>query len=112
MHSIANDRLLKACRRIPIDRTPIWLMRQAGRYMPAYQALRDRYGFVQLVKTPELATRITLQPIEAYPLDAAIIFADLPPLLEGMGLELSYAPGEGPVIHNPLRSVADIAALQ
>lgn len=86
-------------------------MRQAGRYMPEYRAIRERYGFLEMVKTPELAAEITMQPILAFPVDAAIIFADILPLLEGIGLQLTYEQGEGPVIHNPLRSPADIAAL-
>ncbi len=106
-----NDRFLKACRRQPADRTPVWFMRQAGRYMPEYRAIRERYGFLEMVKTPELAAEITLQPLRAFAVDAAIIYADILPPLEGMGLCLSYAKGEGPVIHNPLRAPADIAAL-
>lgn len=109
---ITNDRFLRACRREPTDCTPVWFMRQAGRYMPEYRALRERHGFVQLVKTPELAAEITLQPLQAYDLDAAIIFSDLPPLLEGMGLHLTYEQGEGPVIHNPLRDATSITALR
>lgn len=102
---------LKACRREPTDRTPVWFMRQAGRYMPEYRAIRARHGFLEMVKTPELAAEITLQPVRAFDIDAAIIYADILPPLEGMGLHLTYAHGEGPVIHNPLRAPADIAAL-
>jgi uroporphyrinogen decarboxylase len=87
-------------------------MRQAGRYMPEYRAIRARYGFLEMVKTPELAAEITMQPVKALAIDAAIIYADILPPLEGMGLQLSYEKGEGPVIHNPLRSAADIAALR
>jgi uroporphyrinogen decarboxylase len=86
-------------------------MRQAGRYMPEYRALRERHSFLTMVKTPELAAEITLQPVHAFAVDAAIIYADILPPLEGMGLRLSYEQGEGPVIHNPLRSPADIEAL-
>ncbi len=107
-----NDRFLKACRREEVDRTPVWFMRQAGRYMPEYRAVRARHSLLEIVKTPELAVEVTLQPIDAFELDAAIIFADLLPPLEGMGLELTYEKGEGPVIHNPLRTPADIAALR
>jgi uroporphyrinogen decarboxylase len=106
-----NDRFLKACRRQEVDRTPVWFMRQAGRYMPEYRAVRARHSLLEIVKTPELAVEVTLQPISAFELDAAIIFADLLPPLEGMGLQLTYEKGEGPVIHNPLRAPADIAAL-
>jgi len=87
-------------------------MRQAGRYMPEYRAVRARHSLLEIVKTPELAVEVTLQPIQAFELDAAIIFADLLPPLEGMGLHLTYEKGEGPVIHNPLRTPADIAALR
>lgn len=107
-----TDRFLKACRREPVDCTPVWFMRQAGRYMPAYRALRERYGLLEMIKTPELAAQVTLQPIEAFEVDAAIIFADILPPLEGMGLRLSFERGEGPVIHNPVRTPAEIAALQ
>jgi uroporphyrinogen decarboxylase len=106
-----NDRFLKACRREPTDRTPVWFMRQAGRYMSEYRALRERHSFLEMVKTPELAAEITLQPIHALDVDAAIIYADILPPLEGLGLRLSYEKGEGPIIHNPLRSAADIEAL-
>ena len=87
-------------------------MRQAGRYMPEYRAVRERHSLLEIVKTPELAVEVTLQPIRAFELDAAIIFADLLPPLEGMGLQLTYEKGEGPVIHNPLRTPTDIAALR
>lgn len=106
------DRILRACRREPVDATPIWLMRQAGRYMAEYRALRERYSILEIIKTPDLATEVTLQPIEAFDLDAAIIFADILPVLEGMGLDLEFVKGDGPVIHNPLRTAADIEALQ
>jgi len=105
------DRFLRACRREPVDCTPVWFMRQAGRYMPEYRALRERYGILELIKTPELAAEVTRQPLAAFELDAAIIFADILPLLEGMGLGLDFVRGEGPVIHNPLRRAADIDAL-
>ena len=105
------DRFLRACRRQPVDTTPIWLMRQAGRYMAEYRALRERYSILELIKTPDLATEVTLQPINAFDLDAAIIFADILPILEGLGLHLEFIKGDGPVIHNPLRTADDIAAL-
>ena len=108
----SNDRFLKACRREEVDRTPVWFMRQAGRYMPEYRAVRERHSLLEIVKTPELAVEVTLQPIRALDVDAAIIFADLLPPLEGMGLRLTYEKGEGPLIHNPLRSADDIEALR
>jgi uroporphyrinogen decarboxylase len=107
-----NDRLLKACRREPVDCTPVWLMRQAGRYMAEYRRLREKYTILESIKTPELAVEVTLQPIRAFDLDAAIIFADILPPLEAMGLELEFVHGEGPVIRNPLRHFDDIAALR
>lgn len=106
------NRILRACRREPTDRAPIWLMRQAGRYMSVYRAVRERHGFLQMVKTPEVAAEVTLQPIEAFGMDAAIIFADILPPLEGLGIRLTFEKGEGPVIHNPIRGAADIAALR
>jgi uroporphyrinogen decarboxylase len=105
------DRLLRACRAEPVDRRPVWFMRQAGRYMPEYRALRERHGILDLIRSPELAAEVTLQPIRAMPVDAAIIFADILTLLPGMGLELEFARGEGPIIHNPIRRAADIDAL-
>ncbi len=107
-----NDRFLRACRRQPTDCTPVWFMRQAGRYMPEYRALRQKHGFLQMVKTPELATEITLQPVNAFEVDAAIIFADILPPLEGLGLRLTYEQGEGPVIHNPIQTHAAVAMLR
>ncbi len=106
-----SDRFLKACRRECVDATPVWFMRQAGRYMKEYWTYRDRYRFLDMVKTPEISTAITMQPVNAYDVDAAIIFQDLLPILESMGLDLDYVTGEGPVIHNPIRTVADIDAL-
>jgi len=107
-----NSRFLQACRRQPVDATPIWLMRQAGRYMSEYRDLRKTYGILELIKTPELACEVTMQPIKAFDLDAAIIFADILPPLEGMGLELEFVKGEGPLIHNPVRTAADVEALR
>jgi uroporphyrinogen decarboxylase len=104
-------RFIKACNRQPVDATPIWLMRQAGRYMENYRALRKTYGILDIIKTPELAMEVTLQPINAFDLDAAIIFADILPPLEGMGLDLEFIKGEGPVIHNPVRSAQDVEKL-
>jgi len=111
MTDLSNARLLKACRREAVDATPIWLMRQAGRYMQEYRDLRQKYGILEIIKTPELACEVTLQPIRAFDLDAAIIFADILPPLEGMGLSLEFVKGEGPLIHNPVRAPADVDAL-
>lgn len=107
-----NDRFLKACRSEKADCTPVWFMRQAGRYMPEYRRIREKYGLLQMFKTPELAAEITLQPIKALPVDAAIIFADILLPLEGMGISIEFAEGEGPLIHNPVRNHSDAEALQ
>ncbi len=106
-----NSRFMRACRREPVDATPIWLMRQAGRYMAEYRELRKSYGILDLIKTPALACEVTMQPINAFDLDAAIIFADILPPLQGMGMDLEFIKGEGPVLHNPIRSADDVARL-
>ncbi len=105
-------RFIDACHRKPVDARPIWLMRQAGRYMSEYRQLRKTYGILDLIKTPEMAVEVTMQPINAFDLDAAIIFADILPLLEGMGLQLEFTQGTGPVIGNPIRQTADIEQLR
>ena len=105
-------RFLRACRRDPVDVTPIWLMRQAGRYMAEYRAVRAKHSMLDAIRTPELACELTLQPIRAFNLDAAIIFADILPILIGMGLNLEFLKGEGPVITNPITSPADIDGLR
>jgi uroporphyrinogen decarboxylase len=110
-NSEPTSRFLRACRLIEVDATPIWLMRQAGRYMSEYRALRERYSMLEMIQTPDLAAQVTLQPIQAFDLDAAIIFADILPPLIGMGLELEFVEGKGPVIHNPLGSTAAIDRL-
>lgn len=93
-------------------RTPIWLMRQAGRYMSVYRKLREKHSLLDMVKSPELACEVTLQPIQAFGMDAAIIFADILPLLEAMGLNLEFLSGEGPHINNPLRCAEDVKNLR
>src|SRR3954471_20614042 len=99
---------LKACRREPTDVTPIWLMRQAGRYMPEYRNVRARVSFLELCKNPELATEVTVTAAERLGVDAAILFADILLILEPMGFQLEFAKGEGPVIHNPVRESGDV----
>ncbi len=107
-----KNRFLKACRREAVDCTPVWFMRQAGRYMPEYRALRAKHTILEMCRTPELAAQVTLQPIERFPLDAAIIFADILLPLEAMGLSLEFAEGEGPVIHSPVRDRAAVERLK
>ena len=107
-----NDRLLKACLLEKTDCTPVWFMRQAGRYMAEYRRVREKYGLMKMFKTPELSVEITLQPVEVLQVDAAILFADILLPLEGMGIRLEFAAGEGPVIHNPVRKLADAEALR
>ena len=102
---------MRAARREPVEYTPIWLMRQAGRYQPQYRAIRDKHGFLELCKTPALAAEVMLMAVEQLGVDAAIIFADLLPILEPMGMDLEFPAGEGPVVNNPIRSPADVERL-
>ncbi len=107
-----SNRFLRALRREPVDVTPIWIMRQAGRYLPEYRATRERAGsFLTLMHTPELACEVTLQPIERFELDAAILFSDILTVPDAMGLGLHFVEGEGPKFHRPLRSAGDIEKL-
>src|SRR6476469_737931 len=106
-----NDRFLRACRREPVDCTPVWMMRQAGRYMPEYRALREKHTMLEVCKTPELALEVTLQPLK-YGMDAAILFADILLPLEPMGASFEFAKGEGPVIHEPITNRAQIDKLR
>ena len=108
----SDSLLMRALRREPVERTPIWLMRQAGRYLPEYLATREKAGsFLKLAGTPELACEVTLQPIERYGFDAAILFSDILILPHVMGRGLGFKPGEGPYFERPVRTVADIDAL-
>jgi len=107
-----NDRFLRACRREPVDCTPVWFMRQAGRYMAEYRALRQSYSLLQIVAQPELAVAVTLQPVDAIEVDAAILFSDLLLPFTPMGLEFDFIKGEGPSIEHPIRSAADVDRLR
>ncbi|HEX9187672.1 MAG TPA: uroporphyrinogen decarboxylase [Vicinamibacteria bacterium] len=107
-----NDRFLRACRREPVDRTPVWFMRQAGRYMAEYRALREKHTLLELCRTPELAVEVTLQPIRAFGFDAAILFSDLLIPLAPMGIPFDFQAGEGPVIQAPVRTAGDVAVLR
>ncbi|HYO98211.1 MAG TPA: uroporphyrinogen decarboxylase [Polyangiaceae bacterium] len=106
------DRFLRACRREPVDTTPVWFMRQAGRYMAEYRAIRAQRTLLEICKTPELALEVTLQPVKALAVDAAILFADILLPLEPMGAPFEFAAGEGPVIHAPIRARADVDRLR
>ncbi len=112
MAELKNDRFLRALLREPVDITPVWMMRQAGRYLPEYRATRERAGsFMDLCMNPDLACEVTLQPLERYPLDAAILFSDILTVPDAMGLKLRFATGEGPIFDKPVRTAADVEAL-
>lgn len=104
--------MMRACRLEPVERTPIWLMRQAGRYLREYREIRDKVGFLELCKTPRLAAEVMIATVGRLGVDAAIIFSDLLPILEPMGMDLEFTVGEGPVIHNPIRSAAEVKRLR
>ncbi len=108
MPAYEQSRMMKAIRREPVDTTPIWIMRQAGRYLPEYMAVRSKVTFIELCHTPELAAEVTLTAQQVLGVDAAILFADLLPMLVPMGIDLTYEKGEGPKIHNPLRTSTDV----
>lgn len=113
MTELKNDRFLRALMREPVDVTPVWMMRQAGRYLPEYRASRERAGnFMGLCGNPDMACEVTLQPLERYPLDAAILFSDILTIPDAMGLGLYFETGEGPKFRKPVRTEADIQALQ
>jgi uroporphyrinogen decarboxylase len=110
--ALRDSPFMRACRREPVPYTPIWLMRQAGRYMTEYREVRARTGFLELCKTPDLAAEVTVTAAERLGVDAAIIFADILLILEPMGIDLEFAKGEGPLIHNPVRSSSDVNRLR
>lgn len=112
MAQLKNDRLIRALNRQSVDKTPVWVMRQAGRYLPEYRATRKKAGdFMTLCKTPELACEVAMQPINRFALDAAILFSDILTIPDAMGLGLYFAEGEGPRFRNPVRTLEDIKAL-
>jgi uroporphyrinogen decarboxylase len=112
MSELKNDRFLRALLRQPVDMTPVWVMRQAGRYLPEYRATREKAGsFMQLCTTPELACEVTLQPLKRFPLDAAILFSDILTIPDAMGLGLFFTNGEGPQFKNPVRTATDVKQL-
>ena len=110
--SAPNSRFIRACKAQPVDRTPVWFMRQAGRYMSEYRAVRKQHSLIEICKKPELAAEVTITAAEALGVDAAIIFADLLLPLEVMGLPFRFETGEGPVIEKPIRDHSDIARLR
>src|SRR5689334_889085 len=107
-----NDRFLRACTLEPVDATPVWFMRQAGRSFAAYRSLRERYGILELAKTPELCAEVTLMPVRELGVDAAVMFADIMLPLEPMGVGLRIEPEIGPIIDDPIRSAADVVGLR
>ena len=110
MYELKNDRFLRALMRQPVDVTPVWMMRQAGRYLPEYRASRSRAGdFMGLCTNPEMACEVTLQPLERYPLDAAILFSDILTIPDAMGLGLHFETGEGPKFRKRIDTPADAA---
>ena len=108
---MAEPLFLRACRREPVERTPVWLLRQAGRYQPVYRAIRERHSMLEVINTPELAAQVTLLPVDSFGVDAAIIFSDILPPLVGMGLELDFVKGDGPRIGNPISTTRDVDLL-
>ncbi len=112
MSELKNDRFLRALLKQPVDVTPVWMMRQAGRYLPEYRATRTKAGsFMDLCMNPELACEVTIQPLDRFPLDAAILFSDILTVPDAMGLQLRFAEGEGPIFDKPVRTAADVERL-
>jgi len=109
--SVQNDLFLRACRREPTPRTPVWIMRQAGRYLPEYRAVRGRHDFRTMVPTPERAAEVTVQPVDLIGVDAAILFSDIMTIPEAMGMSLEMVESRGPVLGDPIRSAAQVEAL-
>jgi uroporphyrinogen decarboxylase len=109
---LKNDLFLRACKRKPVERTPIWIMRQAGRYLPEYRAVREKADFLTMCKTPELAAEVTIQPVDIIGVDAAIIFSDILVIPEAMGMKLEMHEGRGPVFPNPIRNEKDAKSLK
>ena len=112
MDKLQNDLFLRACNRQPVERTPIWIMRQAGRYLPQYRAVREKADFLTMCKTPELAAEITIQPVDIIGVDAAIIFSDILVIPEAMGMKLEMIESKGPQLYNPIRNENDVNKLK
>lgn len=111
MQKLQNDLILRAAKKQPVERTPVWFMRQAGRYLPEYRAVREKHSFLEMCKTPELAAEVTIQPVDLIGVDAAIIFSDILVIPEAMGMHLEMIESKGPVFHNPIRSGSDFSQL-
>src|SRR5215470_18988251 len=107
MNDLKNDLLLRALRGETVERPPVWMMRQAGRYLPEYMRLREKYGFFERCQTPELACEITLQPVDIIGVDAAILFSDILVVPQAMGLEVELVESKGPVLPEPIKNAAD-----
>ncbi len=112
MTKLKNDLFIKACKKQPVERTPVWMMRQAGRFLPEYRAVREKADFLTLCKTPELASEVTIQPVDIVGVDAAIIFSDILVIPEAMGMNLELIESKGPVFEKPIRSEADFYELK
>ena len=112
MTKLQNDLFLRACKKLPVERTPVWIMRQAGRYLPQYRAVREKADFLTMCKTPELASEVTIQPVDFIGVDAAIIFSDILVIPEAMGMHLEMIESKGPVFHNPIRNGNDVDGLK
>src|SRR2546423_123951 len=106
-----DETFIRACKRLPTERTPAWIMRQAGRYLPEYRAIREKSDFLTLCKTPELASEVTVQPVDIIGVDAAILFSDILVIPEAMGMHLELVESRGPVFEKPVRSIDDIRSL-
>src|ERR687883_388990 len=104
--------VVRACRREPVERTPVWFMRQAGRSLPEYRALRERYGLFEIVARPELCAEVTLQPVRRHGVDAAVMFADIMFPVLGMGVEVELVENVGPVVSRPIQTAADVDRLR
>ena len=112
MSKLQNDLFLRACKRQPVERTPVWMMRQAGRYLPQYRAVREKADFLTMCKTPELATEVTIQPVDLIGVDAAILFSDILVIPEAMGMHLEMHEGKGPIFPDPVRNEEDAKNLK
>ena len=109
---MATPLLVRAARREQVERTPVWFMRQAGRSLPEYRAIRERHSFFEVAGTPELCAEVTLQPVRRHGVDAAVLFADIMTPVLGMGIDVELVEGVGPVVERPIRSAADVARLR